>query len=90
MSNLKNEKVKTTNNTGVIVEVNSAECEVEHEQVATKKGSCNSQVSCSYLVDPASRHIFVVKIKPCKNKCFFFVTVDCGPLFITGSVLLRH
>ena len=27
-----------------------------------------------YLVDPASSHILVLKIKPCMSKCFVYVT----------------
>lgn len=43
----------------------------------------------SYLVDPASSHTLVLKIKPCMSKCFVFVTLDCGRLIITVIVLLR-
>ena len=86
---LKNKKVETYKDTGVILKVNSAECRVEHQQLALQEDSCNTLVSCSYLVNPGSRHILVLKIKPCKSKCFVFVTLDCGPLFRTGIVLLR-
>ena len=44
---------------------------------------------CSYLVDPASSHRLVLKIKPCMSKCYVFVTLDCGRLIITVIVLLR-
>ena len=44
---------------------------------------------CSYLVDPASSHTLVLKIKPCMSKCFVILTLDCGRLIITVSVLLR-
>lgn len=44
---------------------------------------------CCYLVDPASSHTLVLKIKPCMSKCFVFVTLDCGRLIITVIVLLR-
>ena len=43
----------------------------------------------SYLVDPASSHTLVLKIKPCMYKCFVFITLDCGRLIITVIVLLR-
>ena len=43
----------------------------------------------SYLVDPASSHTLVLKIKPCMSKCFVFLTLDCGRLIITVIVLLR-
>ena len=46
-------------------------------------------IHCSYLVDPASSHTLVFKIKPCMSKCFVFVTLDCGRLIITVIVLLR-
>ena len=48
-------------------------------------------LSChySYLVDPASSHTLVLKIKPCMYKCFVFITLDCGRLIITVIVLLR-
>ena len=42
-----------------------------------------------YLVDPASSHTLVLKIKPCMSKCFVFLTLDCGRLIITVIVLLR-
>ena len=42
-----------------------------------------------YLVDPASSHTLVLKIKPCMSKCFVFITLDCGRLIITVIVLLR-
>ena len=42
-----------------------------------------------YLVDPASSHTLVLKIKPCMYKCFVFITLDCGRLIITVIVLLR-
>ena len=42
-----------------------------------------------YLVDPASSHSLVLKIKPCMSKCFVFITLDCGRLIITVIVLLR-
>ena len=41
------------------------------------------------LVDPASSHTLVLKIKPCMSKCFVFVTLDCRRLIITVIVLLR-
>ena len=41
-----------------------------------------------YLVDPASSHTLVLKIKPCMSKCFFIVTLDCRRLIITVIVLL--
>ena len=44
---------------------------------------------CSYLVDPASSHRLVLKIKPCMSKCFVLLTLDCGRLIITVIVLLR-
>ena len=47
--------------------------------------SCHS----SYLVDPASSHTLVLKIKPCMYKCFVIITLDCGRLIITVIVLLR-
>ena len=43
----------------------------------------------SYLVDPASSHMLVLKIKPCMSKCFVFITLDCGRLIITVIVFLR-
>ena len=43
-----------------------------------------------YLVDPASSHTLVLKIKPCMSKCFVsFMTLDCGQLIKTVIVLLR-
>ena len=42
-----------------------------------------------YLVDPASSHTLVLKIKPCMSKCYVFITLDCGRLIITVIVLLR-
>ena len=43
-----------------------------------------------YLVDPASSHTLVLKIKPCMSKCYVsFMTLDCGRLIITVIVLLR-
>ena len=59
------------------------------QSIPLQEGSCYSHVSCSYLVDPASSHILVLKIKPCMSKCFVFVTLDCGRLIITVIVLLR-
>ena len=43
----------------------------------------------SYLVDPASSHTLVLKIKPCMSKCFVMLTLDCGRLIRTVIVLLR-
>ena len=43
----------------------------------------------SYLVDPASSHTLVLKIKPCMSKCFVILTLDCGRLITTVIVLLR-
>ena len=42
-----------------------------------------------YLVDPASSHTLVLKIKPCMSKCYVFITLDCRRLIITVIVLLR-
>ena len=44
---------------------------------------------CSYLVDPASSHTLVLKIKPCMSKCFVILTLDCGRLIRTVILLLR-
>ena len=41
------------------------------------------------LVDPASSHTLVLKIKPCMSKCFVILTLDCGRLIITVILLLR-
>ena len=41
------------------------------------------------LVDPASSHTLVFKIKPCMSKCFVFVTLDCRRLIITVIVSLK-
>ena len=46
-------------------------------------------IYCSYLVDPASSHTLVLKIKPCMSKCCVCKTLDCGRLIITVIVLLR-
>ena len=48
-------------------------------------------LSCqnSYLVDPASSHTLVLKIKPCMSKCIVVITLDCRRLIITVIVLLR-
>ena len=48
-------------------------------------------LSChySYLVDPASSHTLVLKIKPCMSKYFVIITLDCRRLIITVIVLLR-
>ena len=43
----------------------------------------------SYLVDPASSHTLVLKIKPCMSKCFAYSTLDCERLIITVIVLLN-
>ena len=43
----------------------------------------------SYLVDPASSHTLVLKIKPCMSKCIVVITLDCRRLIITVIVLLR-
>ena len=43
----------------------------------------------SYLVDPASSHTLVLKIKPCMSKCFAYSTLDCGRLIITVIVSLK-
>ena len=43
----------------------------------------------SYMVDPASSHTLVLKIKPCMSKCFVILTLDCGRVIITVIVLLR-
>ena len=43
----------------------------------------------SYLVDPASSHTLVLKIKPCMSKCFVILTFDCERLIITVILLLR-
>ena len=40
---------------------------------------------CSYLVDPASSHTLVLKIKPCMSKCFVILTLDCGRLIGGGG-----
>ena len=42
-----------------------------------------------YLVDPASSHTLVLKIKPCMSKCIVVITLDCRRLIITVIVLLR-
>ena len=42
-----------------------------------------------YLVDPASSHTLVLKIKPCMSKCFAYSTLDCERLIITVIVLLN-
>ena len=39
-----------------------------------------------YLVDPASSHTLVLKIKPCMSKCFDCLTLDCRRLIITVIV----
>ena len=44
---------------------------------------------CRYLVDPASSHTLVLKIKPCISKYLVFVTLDCERLIITVIILLR-
>ena len=44
---------------------------------------------CCYLVDPASSHTLVLKIKPCMSKCFVCVTLDCRWLIRTVIILLR-
>ena len=41
------------------------------------------------LVDPASSHTLVLKIKPCMSKCFVFVILDCRRLIITVIVSLK-
>ncbi len=41
-----------------------------------------------YLVDPASSHTLVLKIKPCMSKCFDGLTLDCRRLITTVIVLL--
>ena len=41
-----------------------------------------------YLVDPASSHTLVLKIKPCMSKCFDDFTLDCRRLITTVIVLL--
>ena len=46
-------------------------------------------MSYSYLVDPASSHTLVLKIKPCMSKCIVVTTLDCRRLIITVIVLLR-
>ena len=46
-------------------------------------------VNVAYLVDPASSHTLVLKIKPCMFKCFDCSTLDCRRLIITVIVLLR-
>ena len=38
------------------------------------------------LVDPASSHTLVFKIKPCMSKCFDCLTLDCRRLIITVIV----
>ena len=53
------------------------------------EGSCYFSSQFSYLVDPASSHTLVLKIKPCMSKCFVYVTLDCGRLIITVIVLLN-
>ena len=55
---------------------------------ASKRSVSRSSHS-SYLVDPASSHTLVLKIKPCMSKCFVILTLDCGRLIITVIVLLR-
>ena len=44
-----------------------------------KRGACvyrlGSLVEDSYLVDPASSHMLVSKIKPCMSKCKYLYTV---------------
>ena len=51
-----------------------------------KNKKCETYKNTGVLIDPASMHILVLKIKPCKSKCFVFVTLDCGPLIITGKI----
>ena len=41
-----------------------------------------------YLVDPASSHTLVLKIKPCMSKYFDDFTLDCRRLITTVIVLL--
>ena len=43
-------------------------------------------VKSVYLVDPASSHTLVLKIKPCMSKCFDCLTLDCRRLIITVIV----
>ncbi len=46
---------------------------------------CNLE---SYLVDPASSHTLVLKIKACMSKCGVLYTLDCGRLITTVIVYL--
>lgn len=41
-----------------------------------------------YLVDPASSHMLVSKIKPCKSKYKSFILRNCGKLIISVIVYL--
>ena len=51
--------------------------------------TCNCLTSYDfYLVDPASSHTLVLKIKPCMSKCFDGLTLDCRRLITTVIVLL--
>ena len=43
-----------------------------------------------YLVDPASSHILVLKIKPCMSQFFDWYTIDCEWFSITVSIFLNN
>ena len=43
----------------------------------------------NFLVDPASSHTLVLKIKPCMSKCIITIILDYKRFIITVFVLLR-
>ena len=44
----------------------------------------------AYLVDPASSHMLVSKIKPCMSQFFYFYKIDCKWLSITVTIGMNH
>ena len=62
-------------------------CDVVAKLLGFQHNTSNQQI-VSYLVDPASSHTLVLKIKPCMSKCGDLHSLDCGRLIRTVIVYL--
>ena len=63
-------------------------CEPRAGALRIRSRSATASTTSSYLVDPASSHMLVLKIKPCMSKCFDCLTLDCRRLIKTVMVYL--
>ncbi len=66
-------------------------CQWVQSTLWRRAGLSEMEVRCSnhsYLVDPASSHMLVSKIKPCKSKYKQLILWNCGKLIISVIVYL--